>query len=194
MKVTLVDYTDCPERQIAEYAAICYDSDTSDEACTRRIKKLMNVGHLATLRFAYATFKIEGISRVCSHQFVRSKHLDFLQESQRYVNQNGCDFVYPYCATQEIEDLVLRSYLDSKDTYDLLISRGMRKEDARMVLPNATTTSLYVTGNFQAWKDFLALRKDPSAQWEIQNVAYEIEEWLNNIAPHCFPIGCNNES
>ena len=56
------------------------------------------------------------------------------------------------------------------------VKRG-KKEDARFVLPEATTTELVVTGNFQAWLDFIALRADTHAQWEIRNVA----KTINNI-------------
>ena len=66
-------------RHIGEMASICYDSDTSPEACVRRALKCKDSGHLATLRFAYATFNVSGISRVCSHQLVRMAHAGILQ-------------------------------------------------------------------------------------------------------------------
>lgn len=183
MNVVLTDFTKAPETMIASYAAICYDSDTSFEANERRIKHLLKNKHLATLRFAYATFKVEDISRACSHQLVRAKHLDFLQESQRYVNQENCSFVWP-------EDFVEVETLEKayRNLYNNIIEAGAKKEDARYVLPNATATSLYVTGNFQAWKDFLKNRLDITAQWEIRKVAQEILKHLNNIAPNIFPV------
>jgi thymidylate synthase (FAD) len=61
--------------------------------------------------------------------------------------------------------------------YERLIKEGVKKEDARFVLPEATTTELVVTGNFQAWIDFIKLRADKHAQWEIREVARTI----NNI-------------
>ena len=187
MNVQLVDATENAEYKIAKAAAICYSADTSPEACQRRMGKLLNLNHLATLRFAYATFHISGISRACSHQFVRAKHLDFLQESQRYVNQKNCEFVIP-----NIEDVAKISiqtlYDNCIKTYQNLFDLGVRKEDARYILPNAATTQLYVTGNFQAWKDFLKNRTDKAAQWEIREVALEIEKQLNNIAPNILPI------
>lgn len=183
--VTLVDYTENSERRIGEFAAICYDSDTSDEANLRRAKACVSKGHLSTLRFAYATFKIEGISRACSHQLVRSKHLDYLQESQRYVKQDSTDFVNP-SDHYDIHDIFNDAFDDAKYYYNKLLSLGIRKEDARYVLPNASTTSLYVTGNFQAWLDFIKLRTDSAAQWEIRNVANEIKTCLQSIAPNIF--------
>lgn len=183
MLITLVDHTLDPEEKIGRYAAICYDSDLSTEACIRRARSCVSRGHLATLRFASATFKIEGISRACSHQIVRSKHLDYLQESQRYVNQENAQFVYP----KSKEDyLISGAYQHALAAYNELIKRGVKKEDARYVLPNGSTTRLYITGNFQAWKDFINLRSGKEVQWEIRSVAQEINRQLGEIAPNIF--------
>lgn len=190
MKVTLVDHTDNPEEKIASFASICYDSSTTPEANAKRIKKLMDVKHLATLRFAYATFKIEGISRACSHQLVRHPHLSYLQESQRYVNASNAEFVYPENMSSESQQLLKESYTNSIETYNELVIRGMRKEDARLVLPNATCTKIYVTGNMQAWTDFLRNRLDKAAQWEIRAVAQRMHEELMKIAPNVFGGFC----
>ncbi len=186
MKVTLVDHTENPEEKIALFASICYDSSTTPEANAKRIKKLMDVRHLATLRFAYATFKIDGISRACSHQLVRHPHLSYLQESQRYVKMDQATFVYPENCTEEQMVALYSSYSSALDQYDALIASGLRKEDARLVLPNATCTKIYVTGNMQAWTDFLKNRLDKAAQWEIRNVAECIHEELMKIAPNVF--------
>jgi thymidylate synthase (FAD) len=184
-QVTLVDHTENPVEKIGKFAAICYDSDVSSGACIKRAKSCLNKGHLATLRFAYATFKIEGISRACSHQLVRSKHLDYLQESQRYVNQGNCEFVQPE-VTDKCKVIMTAIYDDCIKTYETLIDCGVKKEDARYVLPQAATTKLYVTGNFQAWKDFINLRSGKEVQWEIRAVAQEINRQLGVIAPEIF--------
>lgn len=188
MKVTLFDHTENPEEKIAMAAAICYDSDTSPGANERRIKHLLSLGHLSTLRFAYATFKIEGISRTCSHQLVRHAHLSYLQESQRYVKQDTPTFVIPDSIANN--EVLLGSWMDildiSTQAYKLALENGVQKGDARFILPQANTTSLFVTGNFQAWRDFLNLRTQKKAQWEIRNVALTIGKELAKISPIVF--------
>lgn len=186
MNVTLEDYTDDPEREIARFAAICYGSGTDDKSLDRRIKHLMKVKHLATLRFANATFKVEGVSRACTHQLVRHPHLSYLQESQRYVDQSNTDFVVP----PEV-DSISRTHINSiysglVEAYERLVRDGVKKEDARYILPNGSTSSMYITGNFHAWVDFLRNRTDAHAQWEVREVAEEIAKRLNNIAPNVF--------
>lgn len=188
MQVELVDYTQDAERKIGLYASICYDSKTDEESCLRRAKHVANNGHLACLRFATATFRVSGISRICSHQFVRSKHLDFLQRSQRYVEEEKAKFIRPFPLQTKEDSEYMRAAIGCLIAYKQLRKLGVKKEDARFILPQGIETELYVTGNFQAWQDFINLRKDKAAQWEIREVATRIEKELNNVAPTIFTM------
>ena len=186
MKIELVDITENAEEKIGYYAGECYNAKRDQRSCIRRAQKCMEDGHLATLRFGHAVFHISGISRVCSHQLVRSKHLDVLQQIQRYVNQMEAETIKPSNLSQDLEVVFESVYEHAKHAYQLLIDKGVKKEDARFVLPEATTTSLYVVGNFQAWKDFIRLRADKHAQWEIRQVAKGINNQLAAKCPNLF--------
>lgn len=177
MQVTLEYITPNALERIGRYAGICYNSKTDTASCIKRALHCKDSGHLSTLRHAHATFHVSGISRICSHQFVRSKHLDFLQMSQRYVKQVDASFVQP-TRNGLYEDVFDYCML----AYNKLLEQGVKKEDARFVLPEATTTELIVTGNLQAWLDFINLRSGKDAQWEIRNVAIEIN---NILAQEC---------
>lgn len=183
MNVELLTITPNALEFIGRCAGICYSSSLESGPCIKRAVSCKDKGHLATLRFAHATFHVSGISRTCSHQFVRSKFLDFLQRSQRYCNESETQFVVP---NTDMAALITDSYQASLDTYNKLIEAGVKKEDARFVLPNGGTTELVVTGNFQAWLDFIKLRADTHAQWEIRQVAKEINNKLSEHAPGIF--------
>jgi thymidylate synthase (FAD) len=183
MRVTLLNITPNAEEFIGNLSSICYSSRKDRESSIKRAIKCVESGHLATLRFAHATFHVSGISRICSHQFVRSKHLDFLQRSQRYVKEDSAHFAYP--GTKE-DYLISCAYQHAYNTYHELIKRGVKKEDARFVLPNGFMTELNVTGNLQAWLDFLRLRTDKAAQQEIRKVATEIGYLLAEQCPNIF--------
>ena len=190
MKVELEDHTVDPEYKIGLFSAQCYDSKRDRESCIRRVKHCKDSGHLATLRFAYATFTVSGISRICSHQLVRHAHLSYLQRSQRYVKERSVTYIDPpelnlldantRLAWATIQDMSEALYLN------LVINKLLKKEDARFILPQGCDTSITVTGNFQAWLDFIKLRADEHAQWEIQAVALEIKKQLSEIAPNVF--------
>lgn len=58
----------------------------------------------------------------------------------------------------------------------------VKNEDRRFILPNATKTNLSMCMNFRELRHFLKLRLDKKAQWEVQQVAYQIykicqEKW-----------------
>lgn len=188
MKVTLVQHTPNPEEHIGLLAGICYGKtgEQSPEQCIKRATHCVTKGHLSTLRFAHATFLIEDISRICSHQFVRSKHLDFLQRSQRYCNEGEVKIILPPSIKGENKTIFETVYAELTQVYKDLIAKGIKKEDARFILPQGTTTELLAVGNFQAWYDFIKLRSGKEVQWEIRAVAHEINRQLHSIAPNIF--------
>lgn len=185
MLVKLEFITPDAENFIGKMAGICYNAVDEPERNIKRASKCAQDGHLATLRFAHAVFNVSGISRVCSHQFVRSKHLDFLQRSQRYCKENNASFITP-TLTDEQHDAYYHAILGSQIAYEQLLKLGVKKEDARFVLPEATHTELNVVGNLQAWKDFIRLRADKHAQWEIREVAKQINNHLHDFCPNLF--------
>ena len=192
MKVTMIPAgtTVGGLRHIGEMAAICYDSDTSEAACVRRALKCKDSGHLATLRFAYATFNVAGISRVCSHQIVRMAHAGILQRSQRYVKETKVEFVDPPALADTphwFKNSWAKVQSDAEALYLYAIdSKFLKKEDARYILPQGCFTEMNLCLNFQGWRDFLRNRNDKHAQWEVRAVAAEIDRQLGKIAPGLF--------
>lgn len=189
MKVTLLDHTYQPVDTIGKMAAICYDANTDEQSNAKRAVHCKDKGHLMTMRFAYATVNISGISRVCSHQLVRIAIAGILQESQRYVLQSNVEFVIPPAFTN-LPDSVRKDWahvlLLSKQVYADAIAAGMKKEDARYILPQSCTTQLNMCLNFAAWRDLLNNRTAKAAQWEIREVAQAIQAELHKIAPELF--------
>ena len=191
MQVELLDYTSDAEYRIGLMAAECYDSNKEREACLRRAKSCKDSGHLATLRFAYATLRVSDISRVCSHQLVRHAHLSYLQRSQRYVKEEDivyCDPIAVNTLPQNLEAWWKTLQDSSEELYLRLVNdKVMKKEDARFILPQGCSTSVTVTGNLQAWFDFVNLRTGKHAQAEIRDVALEIQKQLREVvAPNIF--------
>jgi len=189
VKATLLDHTKDPVNKIGEMASICYDSKIDRESNIKRASHCKNKGHLMTMRFAYATFNVQGISRVCSHQLVRMAHAGILQESQRYVEQSKVYFVIPpsYASLPSwLIKKVHQHHISSQNLYDKLREHGIKKEDARYELPQSCETQLNLCLNFQGWRDMLNNRTKPAAQWEVRNVAIEINKKLHEIAPELF--------
>ncbi len=191
MKVEMIDYTQDLEAKIAQAARICYGKEENTQSTEKLLKRLRNDSHFATFRFATVTFQISEFSRSCSMQMLRHAFLDYLQRSQRYVKEFQFGYVVPPSIAKNPTALAFYTDLmdETQEKYDNLIFLGIPKEDARMVLPNACHTKMNIIGNIQAWYDFLhgaAGRLQPSAQWEIREIAVEIDKQLHTIAPNIF--------
>jgi thymidylate synthase (FAD) len=184
MKVTLETYSD--PMLLGRWAGICYGREGNDE---KRLAHIIGVGHLSVLRFGSAVFRIQGISRVCLAQLTRSKHLDYLVRSSRYCDESEAEFHMPE-SLKELDAVsqvrILSCLQKAEDLYKELRDKGISKQDARYILPQAQETELYVSGNYQAWKDFIKLRSSKSAQEEVRKVALKIERQLQEIAPIIF--------
>ena len=138
-----------------------------------------------------ATFLFEGISRTCTHQLVRHRLASFSQESQRYVDlsRGGWQAIVPEAVRSNAEAMAELDafWRSAEEKYARLRELGIRKEDARFLLPNAAETRIVTTMNFAAWSHFLWLRAvDKAAQWEIRRMGQHVLTMLHAIAPDVF--------
>lgn len=80
--------------------------------------------------------------------------------------------------------LVERLMRETKNLYQALIEEGVAKECARMVLPMATTTTMYLNGTVRSWIFYLQQRTSEHAQKEHKLVALEIEKVFKQYFPN----------
>ena len=158
MNVTLIQATPNPVETIAQIASICYDSDPKDPM--KLVKHLYAGGHHSVFEHIYFTFKIEGISRACSHQLVRHRHCSFTQRSQRYCSEDGFEYVMPPSLKQSAFSCDME---DIQDWYIGYRDFGVPNEDARYILPNACATSLYLSCNLFIINEYSAQHKQAAS-------------------------------
>jgi thymidylate synthase (FAD) len=175
--------------ELLEFAGrVCYRSAPRGDAGDFVMKRVRE-GHESIIEHASATFLIEGISRACSHQIVRHRLASYSQESQRYVEMTEPPaFVIPPAIAADGEALAIwdQFVAQARDTYQLLRQRGIRKEDSRFLLPNASTTRLVMTMNFRSLRHFFDVRCRRDAQWEIRDVALAMLRKMNEVSPSVF--------
>lgn len=190
MTVTLLSITDQPEKHIEKCARVCYLSGEriTETSHAGFLRGLLKSGHLSVFEHASASFLIEGVSRALSHQLVRHRIASFSQQSQRYVREDGFDFTVPESISShpEAKKIFEGCVENIRDSYQKLSELGIRKEDARFLLPNATHTSLAMTANFREWLTIINLRVSKHAQWEIRQMAALIWGELFKHAPTVF--------
>lgn len=170
MKVSIIQATPSPIETISEIASICYDSNPKNPM--KLVTYLYKCGHLSVFEHICFTFKIEDISRACSHQLVRHRHCSFTQRSQRYCSENGFGFVTPPSIENNEELEHYENYMKTfvAPNYTELQTRDVPNEDARYILPNACMTSLYLSCNLRELIHMANERLCMRAQWEIREL------------------------
>jgi len=158
-EVKLISITANAEELIEKAYRNCYQSKPTETPEERRnfIRKCIQRGHLSPLEFGEATFEIVG-SRVFTHQLVRHRIASYAQESQRYVKVKDPSYIVIPPKIQENPetlDIFLEAVTKAFEAYSTLLDLGIKKEDARYVLPQATKSKIFVKMNFRAWRHFL---------------------------------------
>lgn len=191
--------------RVVEFAGrACYESWDKPNPHTRAndayLRHVIDVGHDALLEHATATVYIRGLSRAAGNELLRHRHFSFSQLSQRYV---PTDAVVPdaIAADEDLTRLFLAAVEESRFVHDELLAvleertaaepnallRAKKaRQAARAILPNASETRFVVTGNYRAWRSFIAARGSEHADTEIRALAIRCLELLREESPVLF--------
>lgn len=204
--------TDAGEGEaLVEFAGrACYQSWDKPNPATATnagyLRHILDVGHLSVFEHASVTFYLTGVSRSLTHELIRHRHFSYSQLSQRYVPEHDAALVEPQViaddphlhakflaaneaavrAYTELLDGLERKLADSGSATPATLRRKQARQAARSVLPNATETRIVVTGNYRAWRHFVAMRASEHADVEIRALAVACLRELQRIAPHAF--------
>lgn len=188
--VALLAITPDAEKLIEEAGRTCYLSfpRITETSSDNFILAAVRRGHESILEHASATFRITGASRSFTHQLVRHRLASFSQQSQRYVEESEFNYIVPPSIAQDAESLaVYREYMETaRKTYARLREKGMLKEDARFVLPNALESQIVFSANFRELRHIFKLRLEKAAQWEIRIVCLDMLKVMQEKAPAVF--------
>ena len=187
MKVAVIRATESPMHLVSEAAGMCYGKDDYNP---KRVRRCIANGHTSVAEHVSATFRIEGISRSCLAQLSRHRMASFSVMSQRYCEIEGDDwYVIPPSVIEAGEEVGFCAEAEkAAKAYRRLLAKGVKKEDARFLLPEATKTSLIMTINVRSLMNFLSLRLGKSAQWEIRELANAMVQALKEIGGEWFEL------
>ncbi len=134
------------------------------------------------------TFVVDGITRTCTHQLVRTRiGAAFGQQSQRandisdfnvripkqIMETNNPDLI------ESVEELIQQS----RNLYDDLIDHGIPPQEARFFVPEGTETHITCQYNTLALQGIMFRRLAAVMQWEIQWVARLMRDEVMRIHP-----------
>lgn len=193
---------------LVEFAGrACYQSWSKPNPRTATnasyISHIVEVGHFSVLEHASVSFYITGVSRSCTHELIRHRHFSYSQLSQRYVPEGDARVVLPPGLDDDpdLRQIVLDAADASRAAYlevlerleakfagapNAVLQRKQARQAARSVLPNDTETRLVVTGNYRAWRHFIAMRASEHADTEIRRLALACLRELSAVAPAVF--------
>ena len=200
IQVTLLSHSEDPLRSLYMAYRTCYSQLTPQQVAARIederiprekmhnfIVERLKTGHASPLEQVWFEFGISGVSRAFSHQFVRHRvGISFEQQSQRYVTYKKGEF--PYSIPKSVEKAGMSEQMEdlfgkAGALYEKLVEAGVPAEDARFLLPNATSTNFKITVNFQSLLHICDLRLCTRAQWEFRRVAALLRSEVAKAVP-----------
>jgi len=200
-----VIYTACRTCYSADGAVEIFNNITPDkEKKLNLIKRVISSGHYSTIEHIQLSFAINNVSRALTHQLVRHRHMSFSQKSQRYVKEKGeFDYIIPFAVEKnpELKNKFEDFMKEISSKYLEFIEAGIKAEDARALLPNATASSLVASLNLRELIHIANLRLCTRAQSEIRmlvkkmcELVIEREPWLKeHLVPKCERLGYCDE-
>lgn len=175
--------------------------NSDKEVSSGLLRFLFKAEHSSVIEHAVISFNILGASRSWLAQITRHRMASVTSSSQHYQNYQD----YPNVVHKDIASLhiVRQALLNSNNSYKDLLKLGIPKEEARQVLPNATTVNLKWTINARSLYNFMRLRMCLRNVEEIRifcdKVFPLVQEWWPEYAsvlgPPCYIDGkCNQGS
>jgi len=193
MKVELLYFT--PIKTMINGLCMSYgkspeDYEGREEEALAKCLSHANV-HTMPLEMSFIQFRIETKIAV-SRELNRHRPLKIVERSTRYVGMTGEDIYVTGALKRELEEIadktgdlfVWHTAANSYSKYrELVEDCGISKQFARDLLPLLTKTEETVSGSLWDWIKFIKARLHKTAHPDIQEIAKEIYQHLNNIYP-----------
>ena len=197
--VKLVDFLGGDQRAV-ESARVSFGSVSKGEAADRKlIEYLLEHGHFSPFEHSVFQFHIKCPIFV-ARQWMRHRIASYNEISARYTEVHD-EFYFP--SEFRAQDRSNRqgslqsANLDQKKllaiydkaiksayaSYKELLDAGAAREMARLVLPVAQYTQFYWSINARSLLNFIHLRADSHAQWEIRRYAEAIQGMFREKMP-----------
>jgi len=214
-KARLIWVTPNSEEIIAHVARVSNPKNQDNEKFEGLIKYCVKNSHFSIFETAYMCVEVITPLAIAT-QLLRHRSMTFQQLSLRYsTNEELKDMLGEYGSlyyTPEVARLQdtknRQNSIESEDpsltdsmwatmnsvhtvaqmAYDELLSKGIAREVARLVLPQSTFTRLYVTGSVRSWMTYLGVRDEPGV---VQLEHVELARAIKSIFSCEFPTVYN---
>ena len=201
--VRLISVTPDAEKTIGYVARVSNPKNQENPNVAGLLKYCIKHQHWSIFEQAFMTLEIE-TTRGLAAQILRHRSFTFQEFSQRYADTNLLDskIDVPELRSQDLKNrqnsnddipqekkeeysvLIANHFDDAMNLYNSLLDAGVAKECARVVLPLATPTRIYMSGSIRSWMHYIDLRSAHGTQKEHMDIA----EACREIFIEQFPI------
>ena len=170
------------DKAVREGARRCYMSEPQGESAdSKLIRHLIAKDHGTPFEHAYFRFDVKCPIFV-ARQWIRHRIGTYNEMSLRYCLAKR-DFYTPENLSGEALEIYKKTINGAFDAYEAIVASGVKREQARGVLPLSLYTLYYWTVNARSLMNFLKLRLDKAAQPEIQEYAKALLEIFRETMP-----------
>ena len=201
-KVKLVSVTPDAEQTMAYIARVSNPKNQDNPSIGGLLSYCIQHQHWSVFEQSSMTLEIE-TTRAIAAQILRHRSFTFQEFSQRYADtnliaekipvpalrkqdlknrQNSTDDLDEF-VKQDIEMTITAHFNQAEKLYKRMLEAGVAKECARMVLPLATPTRLYMTGSCRSWIHYINLRSAHGTQKEHMDIAHECRKVFTEQFP-----------
>lgn len=174
---------------VVRAARMSHGKEPIDEQRDKRlIEHLLKSGHESPFEHITFTFHVKCPIFV-ARQWMRHRIASYNELSGRYT-ELADEFYMPDLEkrfgkeySEQVEEIFEQAYRKSYECYRDLLELGFQREVARIVLPLSTYTQFIWTVNGRSLMNFLSLRADSHAQWEMQQYAVAVARIFKQLCP-----------
>ena len=202
--VKLVTVTPEAEKTMGYVARVSNPNNQENPEVAGLLRYCIKHNHWSVFEQAHMTLEIE-TTRAIAAQILRHRSFTYQEFSQRYADssmlatnipmpelrrqdtknrQNSTDDLDEF-TKQELQIAVQRYFVEGMDLYQQMLRLGVAKECARMVLPLATPTRIYMTGSCRSWIHYIDLRSAHGTQKEHMEIANDAKRVFCEQFPIC---------
>jgi thymidylate synthase (FAD) len=172
-----------------------------EERDRRLIRYLLKHQHMTPFEHAVFKFHVKCPIFVARQWFrhrwgsyneISGRYTEFEEEfylPENFRKQIHKDYKYvPFTGDEvtRMKDQITKFYNYAFKFYRELLEQGVARELARIILPLSLYTQFYWTVNARSLMNFINLRADKHAQWEIQRYALAIAKVFKELMPWTF--------
>jgi thymidylate synthase (FAD) len=153
-------------------------------------EEMLQGGLQTALETQVVVFTVQGVSRTCTHQLVRSRRASFHQQSQRasfYGNYPEARMPESIWRNQRARMAFLKAQEAAHAAYRVACDEDISYQDARYALGEATTNFIMCEYSIREFMNVFAYRGCSMFSWEIVHVAREMRRLLVEAHPWLEP-------